>query len=165
MSALAARAALQGSAPVSATLAGWALLAVDGLALALPQRDIVTIELVSALQPAQDGGQEIGWFAKGTQRWPVYCLDRRFAPVAALEQAARVCVLFRSEGRTLGLAGAQVSLLAADADLDVRPLPACLTRPGSPLVGLALHRDATVSVVQAQALGRYLSPPETAHAG
>jgi len=146
-------------------LAGWALLAVDGLVVALPQRDIVTIELVSALQPAQNGGHEIGWFAKGTQRWPVYCLDRRFAPAAALAETARMCVLFRSEDRTLGLAGAQVSLLAADADLDVRPLPACLTRPGSPLVGLALRRDAMVAVVQAQELGRYLSPAETAHAG
>ncbi len=67
-------------------------------------------------------------------------------------------MLFRSDEHILGLAGTQVSLLAADADLSVPPLPACLTRPGSPLIGLALHRHAIVAVVHAPALGRYLSP-------
>src|SRR5712671_2309292 len=153
MSARAQRAPRQAPAPVSVTLAGWALLTMDGLRLALPQKYIVSIELVSALQPARNGGNEIGWFEQDAQRWPVYCLDRRFAPAPALGATARVCVLFRSDERTLGLAGTQVSLLAADADLSVPPLPACLTRPGSPLIGLALHRQATVAVVHALALG------------
>lgn len=170
------RVAVTHAAPAPLTLAGWALLTMDGVTLALPQKDIVTIELVSALQPVQDGGNEIGWFAQDAQRWPVYCLDRGFALAPTLAPAVRVCVLFRcnsytpplpalspsvrgnvNELRTLGLAGTQVSLLAADADLSVPPLPTCLARPGSPLAGLALHRDAIVAVVHAQPLGLYLS--------
>jgi hypothetical protein len=165
MSARAQRAPRQTPAPVSVTLAGWALLTMDGLRLALPQKDILTIELVSALQPARDGGSEIGWFAQDGRRWPIYCLDRRFAPAPALAATARVCVLFRSDERILGLAGTQVSLLAADEDLSVPPLPACLARPGSPLVGLALHRHAIVAVVHAAALGRHLSPLTAAQDG
>lgn len=164
MSAAAQRVARASAAP--ATLVGWALLTMDGVTLALPQKDIVTIELVSALQPpGADGGGEIGWFVQDTERWPVHCLDRRFAPAPALAGTTRVCVLFRSDHRTLGLAGTQVALLAADADLAVPPLPACLARPGSPLTGLALHRDRIVAVVHARALADYLNPPETAHGG
>ena len=178
------------AAPAPSTLVGWALLVMDGITLALPQKDVVTIELTSALQPAQevdpDGGGEIGWLVHDAERWPVYCLDRHFALAPALAHTARVCVLFRSnfhisplptlspEGRgavdesnsrVLGLAGTQVSLLAADADLSVPPLPACLTRPGSPLTGLALHRDAIVAVMHAQPLGRYLLTWEAAQGG
>ena len=153
-------------AAASVTLTGWALLTMDGVTLALPQRDIATIELVSALQPpGADGGPEIGRFAHDAERWPVYCLDRRLAPAPALVTAARVCMLFRSDGRTLGLAGKQVSLLAADADLAVQPLPACLARPGSPLTGLALHRDRIVAVMHAPALTEYLSPLGATHGG
>lgn len=151
------------AAPVPATLAGWALLIMDGLTLALPQRDIVTIELTTALQIAAQGGDEIGWLTRNAERYPVYCLDRHFAVAPALAETARVCLLFRSQARTLGLAGTQVSLLAADADLSVAPLPACLARPGSPLTGLALHRDAIVAVVHAQVLADYLSPREAVH--
>lgn len=150
-------------APAPATLVGWALLVMDGLALALPQRDIVTIELTTALQPAERGGNEIGWLVQNAERWPVYCLDRHFASAPALAESVRVCMLFRSEQRILGLAGMQISLLAADADLSVPPLPACLARPGSPLIGLALHRDVIVAVVHAQALADYLSSLEVAH--
>lgn len=152
--------------PAPVTLVGWALLVMDGITIALPQRDVVTIELTSALQPAQeidpDGGGEIGWLARDTQRWPVYCLDRHLRLAPALADTARVCVLFRSDERTLGVAGTQVSLLAADADLAVPSLPACLTRSGSPLTGLALHRDTIVAIVRAQSFEHYLLTLETA---
>ena len=151
------------TSPTPATLAGWALLVMDGLTIALPQKDIVTIELSTALQPAESGSDEIGWLAQNAGRWPVYCLDRHFASAPALAESVRVCMLFRSEQRILGLAGMQISLLAVDADLSVPPLPACLARPGSPLIGLALHRDVIVAVVHAQALADYLSSLEVAH--
>ena len=153
------------AAPVPATLAGWVLLVMDGLTLALPQRDIATIELTRALQPAEPGGNEIGWLVQNAEHRPVYCLDRHFASAPMLADAARVCMLFRSEGRILGLAGARISLLAADADISVPPLPVCLARPGSPVIGLALHRDVVVTVVHAQALADYLSPLEAVHGG
>jgi len=152
-------------APASVRLSGWALLGMDGVTLALPQKDVVTIELVSALQAARQedgGGKVIGWLAHDGERWPVYCLDRRFMPAPALAQAARVCVLFRSGGRTLGLAGTQVSLLAADEDLAVQPLPACLAQPDSPLAGLALHHDEIVMSVHVGALAGFLAPGENA---
>lgn len=152
------------AAPMPAALAGWALLAMDGVTLALPQKEIAAIELISALQPPRaDAGHEIGWLAQGAEHWPVYCLNRRFALAPALAQAARVCVLLRAGERTLGLAGTQVSLLAADAELSVESLPACLTQPGSPLIGLALHRDGIVMSVRVRALADFLNPLEAAH--
>lgn len=161
MSAVAQRNAR--AAPAPATLEGWALLVMDGLTLALPQRDVVTIELTTALQFSAPGDNEIGWLTQNAKRWPVYCLDRDFASAPALADTARVCLLFRSEQRILGLAGTQISLLAADADLSVPPLPVCFTRRGSPLIGLALHHDAIVTVVNAQALSDYLLPLEARH--
>lgn len=150
-------------APTPATLVGWALFLMDGLTLALPQKDIVTIELTTALQPAERNGNEIGWLVQNAQRWPVYCLDRHCALAPTLAESVRVCMLFRSKERIIGLAGTQISLLAADADLSVSPLPACLARPGSPLIGLALHRDIIVAVAHAQSLADYLASLEAVY--
>lgn len=153
-------------------LTGWALLSMDGLVLALPQKDIVTIVLAADLQPAPEASPEtgmgsdraMGWLKLNAQYRPVYCLDGHLAVASTLISAVRV-LLFRSDERILGLAGTQISLLANDSDIVVPPLPACLKQPGSPLVGLALRNNAIVYVLNAQMLGRYLSSLETEHAG
>mgnify|MGYP000359591539 CR=1 FL=1 len=163
MNAVARAIPVPAPAPTPATLAGWALLIMDGLTLALPQRDIVTIELTTALQPAGHDGNEIGWLVQNAQRWPVYSLDRHCALALTLAESVRVCVLLKSEKRTFGLAGTQISLLADDADLSVPPLPACLARPGSPFMGLALHNDVIVAVAHAQALADYLASLEAVY--
>ena len=142
--------------PAAATLAGWALLTMDGVRLALPQKDIVTIGLVAALLPAQDAVNAIGCFVHNGERWLVYCLDRCFVPVPMLATTARVCVLVRVQERIFGLVGTQVVLLASNADLEVQPLPACLVQSGSPLAGLALHNDGIVLSVHASLLADYL---------
>ena len=155
---------LRNAAAVSATLAGWALLTMDGVQLAVPQKDIVTIGLVMDLQFAQqDGGKEIGWFVQHAERWPVYCLDRHFVLAPMLAKVARVCMLFRSADHTFGLAGTQVLLLANDDDLVVQPLPACLARLGSPLNGLALHRNEIVMSARGSALTDLLIYLESSH--
>lgn len=159
-------AAAQRMAPVPTTLTGWALLNIDGITLALPQKDVVTIELVSALEIIQnkgDAGKEMGWLTQGSHRWPVYCLDRRLAVTPMLTKTPRVCVLVHSDERTLGLAGAQVSLLASDEELNVQPLPPCLAEKDSPLSGLALYRDSMVMCVHVAALVNYLSLKENTY--
>ena len=139
--------------PGSSAIAGWALLIMDGLTIAVAQKDIVTIEIVSSLRPTEQDDNKIGWFvANGLDRWPVYCLNRYFATMPALAQSSRVFILMRSKDHTFGLAGTQVSLLADDADLLVTPLPVCLASPGSPLIGLALYRDGVVAVIQAETI-------------
>lgn len=156
------------SATTPTALTGWALLSMDGLVLALPQKDIVTIVLAADLQPAPDAGmgsdRATGWITLDAQYRPVYCLDGHLAVASTLISAVRV-LLFRSDERILGLAGTHISLLANDSDIVVPPLPACLKQPGSPLVGLALRNNAIVYVLNAQMLGRYLSSLETEHAG
>lgn len=149
--------------PVPAILTGWALLTMDGVQLAVPQKDIVNIGLVADLQHAQDSGNEIGWFVQNAERWPVYCLDRHLVLAPTLAEASRVCILFRSDNRTLGLAGTQVSLLAADDELAVQRLPACLARSDSPLNGLALHRNEIVMSARGNALVDLLIYLEGAH--
>lgn len=142
--------------PASTILQGWALLTIDDVKLAVPQRDIVTIGLVSALQQAQDVGNAIGWFMHNEERRLVYCLDRNLVPVSLLAKAARVCVLVRTYERIFGLIGTQVVLLPSNADLLVQPLPSCLVQSGSPLTGFALHHDSLVLSIDVNLLADYL---------
>lgn len=142
--------------PASAILQGWALLTIDDIKLAVPQKDIVTIGLVSVLQPAQDVGNAIGWFLHNEERRLVYCLDRNLVPVPMLTKTARVCVLVRTHERIFGLVGTQVVLLASNADLLVQPLPSCLVQSGSPLAGFALHHDSLVLSININLLADYL---------
>ena len=171
--------------PVARPIAGWMVLAIDGLRLALPQRDVRLIELLTDLAPSiagdvqggtrvavapfgeangarrtatATGELEIGWLSrKEGEPWPVYCLDGGLRLQYPVPPVRRMCVFIEAQGDVTGIACDRVQLLATDADLTVEPVPGCMTGIPSPITGFARHQGGVTVVVTATALAGYLA--------
>jgi hypothetical protein len=142
----------------ASSIAGWLVLAIGELRLALPQGDARQIELASDLDLQDGDGGEVGWLlGRGEARWPAYNLDAglRVQRPAAAER--RLCVFFGAREDTRGLLCDRVWSLASDDDLHHAPLPGCMTGPLSPASGIARFQDGVAVVTSAGALGAYLN--------
>ncbi len=137
---------------------GWLLLALDGLRLALPQREVVLITLMDDLTAAgRDDADEIGMLLRPQgPSWPVFGLDGVLGLERRPSETRRSCVFFGSGGEMRGLACDHLWSLASDADLSVAPVPGCLRAVRSPITGFARYRDGLVAVTHASELVAYL---------
>ncbi len=143
-----------------ATVPGWAVLAIAGSRLALPQREVQQFESASDVEaPGTDMTHAAGQFTAGSQQvWPVYSLDGSLGlQRAAVLAASSLCVFLEAQGQKLGLLCDRVWALAEDSDLAVEPLPGCLKGPPSPVTGLARFQDRITLVTDRDALWAYLS--------
>ncbi len=127
-------------------LENYALLTVGDLQLALPQSQVVTIELVgSVIAFSREGSKAAGFIEYEGGEWPVYSLTpelhlRRYVP-----QKRRFCVCFgRQAQHAFALLCDDVSLLPDTGDALLRDVPDCMLRPGSPLRQLLWMNDRLV---------------------
>lgn len=141
------------AAPVR--VSGWAVLTLDGLRLALPQRDIVTLELASGLMVSPVGNVEVGTFVQNNSTWPVYALDAALTLQAA-GVTRRLCAFFQSSGPVQGILCDAFILLPSDGDLVAEALPGCMVHPHSPITSYALREHQMIAATTAQRLGIYL---------
>lgn len=146
--------------------AGWVVLAIEDLRLALPQRDVHQIELAADLKLSAAGeAWEAGWLLhKDGKSWPAYCFDGALRLLRPAPATRRVCVFFECTGEIRGLMCDHVWSLAADGDLDVEPVPGCMAAPRLLMTGLARYQGGVAVVTHAAALARLTSPLEPAHA-
>lgn len=142
----------------AATTTGWMVLAIGDQRLALAQRDVRLIGLVADLKLSAAGESlEVGWLLqKNGSSWPVYCFDEALSLQRPAPAHRHVCVFFAAGEETLGILGDRVWSLAADADIVVEPLPACMTGLPSPVMGIANYQDSVVAVLGAGQIASYL---------
>lgn len=152
------------SAIESSGVPGWVLLSLDSLTLALPQKDVKLIELFSALQVAVEGEAEAGWYRKGNEIWPSYCLDHRLILQPHKARSRRFCVFFEVAGETTGILCDMVKLLPSDDDLEVQRVPRCIANPRSPILSISLFDEVVVAVTRGASLTSYLSQLERDYA-
>jgi hypothetical protein len=137
--------------------AGWLVLAIGELRLALPQREARQIELASDLEVHDGNHGEIGWLRhQAGAGWPAYNLDAGLGMQRPIPASRRLCVFFGTHDGTRGLLCDRVWPLAADSDLSHETLSDCMNGPRSPVVGLAKFQDGVAVVTSAAALSAYL---------
>lgn len=144
--------------PAGRIAAGWMLLAIDGLRLALPQREVRLVELVADLEaPDRGDTQAVGALRQADgSAWPAYCLDADLGVQRVVPEARRSCVFVEAGGRVLGLVCDRIWSLASDAELTVEPVPGCMTGAPSPVAGFTRHRGGIAVVLAAASLAAYL---------
>lgn len=142
-----------------AAIAGWVVLAIGALRLALPQRDVHQIEPVADLKESGAGeGLEVGWFLNdGAPSWPAYGLDEQLRLERPSAPERRLCVFTGARDEVRGIVCNRVWSLAADADLATEPVPGCMVGPRSPATGLAQFEGGVALVTDAAALAAYLA--------
>jgi|GEM_PF-1472588 len=141
------------------TAAGWVVLAIDKLWLALPQRDVRQFELASDMAaPADSAGPEAGRFiGRRGESWPVYSLDESLQLQRMVPAARHICAFFETEGETRGVLCDRVWTLAREIELTVEPVPGCMAGPPSPSTGLAQFQDRIALVTGRAALTSYIA--------
>lgn len=139
----------------SAGVAGWAVLSVDQLRLALPQRDMVSLELAGTLSNDTRQPPQAGRLVLENGEWPAYALDAALLPQPGA--ARRLCVFFRARADVLGVLCDALVLLPADSDLVAETLPGCMISVHSPVLGYALRDARVIAVTSAQALEAYIA--------
>lgn len=142
---------------------GWVVLIIDDMKLAVPQRDVRTIEVVSALQAATDGETAPSWLAHGDGRWRAYALDAQLALQPSSKSRRRFCVFLHDVDTPRGLLCDQVSLLVADADLVIEPIPASLIDRESPVRWAGLGAGQMLAATRGDLLIAYLSRLDKNH--
>lgn len=135
---------------------GWLVLSIDKVRVALPQKDVKTIELVSALDVAVEGEMEAGWLEQDGKMWPAYGVDEQLNLRPEVPKTRRFCVMLREGDKLIGFLADQVRLLPADEDIAVSDLPGCLIVEDSPLGGLSLLDGDVVAAMRPGALAPYL---------
>jgi len=156
------RAAVNESAVSSAAAtvtAGWMVLALGDQQLAIPQRDVRLIGLAADLKLSAAGeALEVGWLLqKSGNSWPVYCFNEALQILRPAPPDRHVCVFFEAGGEILGILSDRVWSLAADTDMAVQPLPACMTGLPSPVVGVSYYQQKVVAVLGATEIAAYLN--------
>jgi hypothetical protein len=143
--------------PADSAIAGWAVLAIDALRVAIPQADVRRIGLLADLGTATaPAGGEVGWLMQdGDAVWPAYSLDQSLALERSVP-TGRLCVFFGADAVACGIVCSRVWSLAADGDLVPQPLAGCLRGPRSPVLGLARFEQGVVLVSSGAALAGYL---------
>lgn len=142
-----------------ATAAGWLVLAIDGLELALAQRSVRQVELIGDLHRAgpASGSGPAAWLARRAgPSWPAYCVDGELRRLAEVPATRRLGVFFDTGETVCGILCDRVTTLASDAALTVEPLPGCMAGPASPLTGVARLGAGIAAVTSAAALFAYL---------
>jgi hypothetical protein len=154
-----ARAARAPLAAVPAPAAGWLVLAIDDLRLALPQQDVRLIGLAADLKPSAGGeGPETGWLLhEDGDSWPAYSLSGGLHLQRPAPAARRVCVFFETAQAVIGLVCDKLTSLATDTELRVQSLPGCMTGLPTPIRHVARHEDGIVAVTSAADLAGYLA--------
>lgn len=114
------------------------MMIFDGVRLAVPLSEAVSIERTAQLQPGDTESQALGVVLARNQHYPVYALSRRLALLSAIPAQCAFCVCLGHDdrGQRLALACESVSPLRLDNATTIQPLPTCMHSPGTPVRGL-----------------------------
>jgi len=149
-------------------IAGWAVLAIGKVRLALPQREVRQIDLAADLKVSAAGeGPESGWLIRDdAPSWPAYCLDEALVFERPAPVERKLCVFLKLGEEARGILCDHVWSLATDTDLVPEPMPGCMGGPRTPATGLAHFEGGVTLVTGAAALDSYFTDlKETEHGG
>lgn len=130
-------------------------LGLDGAGWLIPQVDVHALEPVIDMLPAAGKPGAVGRFEQAETEWPVYALSPDFELLATRPEPRRIAVLMRHRQRAFGVLCERVAV-AERSRLTLHPVPPCMDRQPSPLLGLALWDGEVLCVSSAKALERWL---------
>lgn len=113
----------------------YALLAFAGIQLALPQRDVVSIDLATDIDTSAAAGNRLGTLAKAGRQWSVYALSDSFDVLHQLVDQRRFCVSFGSgtDDNAFALSCELVEAVSVANAGIVQPLAECMLMPAMPM--------------------------------
>jgi hypothetical protein len=142
-----------------------ASLCVGRLTLAVPLRDLQSLEPVLDVDVQNRGGASAGTIDLRTGRCPVYCIDESLAVLTDPRPEHRICAILEGgDAGPFGLICSAVEALEGDGLASVG-VPPCMRTSGSPLEGLTLHGRRVLCRTTGAALARFMTAGAPGPAG
>lgn len=128
----------------------YVFLSIGQLGLLIPQHQVHALEPSFDVQRSK-GGDATGWISVTGASSPVYCLSENLQLIHEIPTDRNICVLLDIGDGLFGILCDQVVMLT-QAELEIRPLPACMQGPDTPLRGLVLYGEKVLCVTSADDL-------------
>jgi hypothetical protein len=115
-------------------------LLFDNVEIIIPQDEVVSIESIHELNPADSGKRFIGEIFKQNFTVPVYCLSDSMELLACVSEVRSKCVVIRH-------GDVDFSLLCQDIqnvvlyDMRLQKVPRCMTGRNMPVTHLCLYKE------------------------
>jgi len=134
-----------------------ASLCVGRLLLAVPLRDLQSLEPILDVDRQNRDGRSAGTIELRTGPCPVFCVDEALTVVGEPSPDQRICaILAGGEAGSFGIICSAVESLGGDA-LASFDVPACMAAADSPIDGLALHGRRVFCRTTGAALARFVT--------
>jgi CheW-like domain len=144
-------------APIKAT-DGFVLCDFDGITLAIPQADVVTIEQGSELSAALPGESSLGWFASSQGPWPAYALNRELQLLESTPASRSFLLFVQGEPWPLGLLCEGVRIVRGRDTLTTLPLPSVMQEQGGFVEGVTrLEKGKIAFICRRGGIAAYLA--------
>lgn len=136
----------------------YTLLNLNGQRLALPQKDVVTVELASvAMEIQSDDFAASGLLQYENEEWRVFSLDSQMRVILNFLQEHRFCVCFgRDDSTRFALLCNEVSILKIDENMHGAILPPYLAVGNSPVTALLKLDPDMIVISDFERMGHYL---------
>lgn len=131
------------------------VLAIDGLKLILPQRDIRTVESIGDVELAEKTPTSIGTINYRGQRWPVVCVSSGLLILNAVPASRRACVMLALDGQFLGLLCDDAKVLLNFTQQSFA-IPNSMRTHDSPITGLIQYEQSLACLSDAIHLFSYV---------
>lgn len=133
-----------------------ARLELERATLAIPMRDLRSLEPMLDMVPAPPGGCLAGVLSIGDTPCPVYCLTDALLLTDAAPASQRICALIDDGDTLFGLVCRAVSAIPAGGAAET-PIPTCMEHAASPIEAFALHRGQVMWRTSGAALHRFFA--------
>ena len=137
----------------------WIVLNLNGTRLALPQSEVVSVEVSVDMQRRQGMDYVAGIIVYDGVEWPVYTFSSTLELLPELSPQHIFCLCVRSQNgqAVFALACNSAEILHIEADDALQPVPDSMLSDASPLRYLMKQNEQVVLMTEATALHSYLN--------
>ncbi|MFW2374449.1 MAG: hypothetical protein ACN4GM_15085 [Gammaproteobacteria bacterium] len=134
-----------------------AILSIGSLSLAIPQTDIVSVDVVADVKPNDtDNTLVAASLHRQDGQWPVYAFSDTLKPMPNLAESCRFCVCIKRDDIFYALACDSVGVSLLDSDTPTEEIPEMMKSETTPVVKLMHYQQDIALIVDAFSMNHYL---------
>lgn len=134
-----------------------ALLTIGDMWLALPQRYVVTIELLaSVVAVSPKNSRAAGFIEYDGEEWEVFSMNEGLALSRAVDRNRRFCVCFGTAAHGFAILCDDVSIMEEEEEFVLHDMPAAMALPNHPIRELLWGGIRLIYVSDLEPMNDYL---------
>ena len=134
-----------------------AILAIGSLSLAMPQAEIVSVDVVADARPDESSNAMISAsLHRQDGQWPVYAFSDTLKLENSLPDSSRFCVCIRRDDIFYALACDAVEVMQLDVEVPQQELPNIMHTDTTPVLKLMHYQQAIALMTNALSINHYL---------